>query len=141
MEMATSTYRGMRQLGRRVEYLHLERLRVEKRRLRQVSRARGLSAVTAIQTEVMETVVTETARLVAMVLTRRESRRCGWLERVSICAGVEGNEPSTHQCRPGHPPNAQSIRTDPLNVEGDAEESNSNLQKLAKHSKSRKRLT
>ena len=47
--------------------------------------------VTAVAIETVTT-VTEMARLVAAALTRHESKQCGWLEKVSICAGVEETE-------------------------------------------------
>ena len=86
----------------------------------------------AIQMEVMETVVMEMAWLVAMVLTCCESKQCGWLKKVSICTGVKGNEPSTHQCRLGHPPNPQTIHTEPLGLGINVEDSKSSLKKSAK---------
>ena len=49
-----------------------------------------------------------------------------------MCAKLEDHKVTTYQCHPGHPPNAQSIRMETLDVEGNVEESNSYLQKSAK---------
>ena len=59
----------MCQLGRRVEYLHLERPRAEKRQLCQTLRARELSMVMVIETE---TAVAWMAQQVAAAFTQHE---------------------------------------------------------------------
>ena len=133
-ETSTCTYPGTCLLKHWAERSLLDGSRGLERQLCQVSRARRLAMMTAmaIQMEVTETVVMETARLVAMALTRRESKQCGWLKKVSICTGVEGNEPSTHQCRLSHPSNPQTICMEPLGLGVDMEGSKSSLQKSAK---------
>ena len=59
---------------------------------------------------------------------------------VSTCAGVEENKTDTYLCRPGHPSNPQSARTEALGLDVDAGGSKSKLQRSAKRRKSR-RLT
>ena len=90
-------------------------------------RAKQLVTATAIQTEVTEIVMTEMARLVAAALTRRKSKQCSWLRKVSMCAKVKERESETYQCCPDHPPVPQIARTDTLDAAVDMAESNSSL--------------
>ena len=79
---------------------------------------------TAIETE-ME--MARTARRAAVTSTLVEWRRRCWLEIVSTSAKAEENETATYQCRLGHPPIPQIVRTDPLDGAVDVEDSKSKL--------------
>ena len=81
--------------------------------------------------------VTETAQLVAAALTRHESKQCGWLRKVSMCAKVEECELETYQCRPCHPSDIQTTRTETLDGVINAEELSSHLETSAKRKKSK----
>ena len=82
----------------------------------------------AIQMEVTETVVTEMAWLAAAAaLTRRESKQCSWLEKVSMHVDAKDRDTETHLCRLGHPSDPQTARTETLNVDGDLDASNLKL--------------
>ena len=85
---------------------------------------RELATVMAIETE---TEMARTARQAAATSTQIEWRRCCWLEIVSTSAKAEENEMATYQCRLGHPSDPQTTRTETLNVDGDADTSNSKL--------------
>ena len=85
--------------------------------------------VMTIETEML---VVWTAQQVVAAWTQYESMKQCWLWKVSMCTKLEDCKVTTYQCRPGHPPNAQSICTETLDIEGDAEESNLYLQKSAK---------
>ena len=101
--------------------------------MRQVSKARGSLRAMAIKVEVTVTMVTVTTRKAVAALTHSELKVCGCLQRVSIHVKAEGCKMETHQCRQGHLSDLQSVHTEMLDVEGDAEESNLYLQKSAKH--------
>ena len=99
--------------------------------MRQLLRARWpreLATAAVIETVTMET---ETAQLAAIPSTRHESKERGWLKRVSIRVRIEERRTATYLCCPCHPSTAWNVHTDSLNVEGDAEESKSKLQKSA----------
>ena len=86
------TYCGTCLLRHWTECLRSDGLRALERQLRQMLRARRpreLVMVVAMETVTTET---ETAQLAAAALTQNESKQCGWLEKVSICAGVEETE-------------------------------------------------
>ena len=129
-------YCGARLLRHWAERLRSDSQRAEKRQLRRVMlRVRGLAVAIKTVTTVMEAV-----QLVATALTRCESMQRSWLQKVSIRAKIEEPKMGTHQCHPGHPPVPQDVRTETLNVNIDADESKSNLQKSA-NPKRRKQLT
>ena len=116
METLKYMYRGTCLLRHWFEHLSLDGSRGLERRLCQVSRVRQLAMMMAMVIEMV------TAQLAAAALTRRKSKQCSWLGKVSICAAVEENESRTHRCHQGHLSDSQNIRLDPLGVDSDAED-------------------
>ena len=112
-------YHGTHLLRHQAERSSSDSSRVLKRRLCQKLRARELSVVMAIETEMM---MVRAAQRAMATPTRVEWRRRCWLEIVSTSAKVEENETVTHQCHLGHPSNLQIVRTDTSGVNVDAEE-------------------